>query len=306
MSDFGTPPRLLQALLRLVPRAFSVRIAPWCFLARLDRPIGWLLLLLPGWWALALSGAATLRLYLLFLIGAILMRAAGCVVNDLTDRALDRQVARTAERPLASGVIAPKGAVIFLFFLLLLSAMILFSLPQDAILLGIASLPLIFAYPRMKRITWWPQVFLGLVFSWGALLGFAAADVALTAPAFYLYLGCVFWTVGYDTLYAAADLEDDLTVGIRSTAVRLEGRIRRLVAGCFFFASLFWGLALFAAEVAWLGYIGWGVMAFGLVRQVGLLPQDVPPEPQAALAAFRFHGKLGLLFFVFLVLADIV
>ena len=304
MNDFGTPPRFLQALLRLVPVPLRRSVAPWWFLARLDRPIGWVLLLVPGWWALALSGAATLRLYLLFWVGAILMRAAGCVVNDLTDRVLDQQVARTAERPLASGAIAPRSAVVFLALLLAASAAILFSLPQEAILLGIASLPLIFAYPRMKRITWWPQVFLGLVFSWGALLGFVAAGVPLGASAFYLYCGCVFWTLGYDTIYAAADLQDDLAVGIRSTAVRLKGRIRHLVAGCFFFATVFWGVALFVAEVAWLGFVGWVLVAYGLVRQVAQLPQDAPPDPDVALVAFRFHGKLGLVFFVFLVLAD--
>ena len=306
MSDFGTPPRLLQALLGVLPARLRAGLAPWCFLARLDRPIGWVLLLLPGWWALALSGQAGLRLYLLFLVGAILMRSAGCVINDLADRTLDQQVARTAHRPLASGAISVKGAVGFLVFLLAGGAVVLFSLPQEAILLGIASLPLIFAYPRMKRITWWPQVFLGLVFSWGALLGFVAAGVSLGAPAFCLYFGAVFWTVGYDTLYAVADLADDQRVGIRSTAVLLEGRVRSLVAGCFFFATGFWGLALFSAEVSWLAYLGWLIIAYGLIRQLRFIPKDTAPEPAVALQAFRAHGRLGLLFFVFLALADVV
>ncbi|MDA8000582.1 MAG: UbiA family prenyltransferase [Alphaproteobacteria bacterium] len=276
-------------------------LRPWISLARLDRPVGWLLLLLPGWWALALAGSADVGLYLLFLFGAVVMRAAGCVVNDLADRDLDRQIARTAERPLAAGHVGARGAVIFLLLLLVIGAEVLLALPADAILLGCAALPLIFAYPRMKRIVWWPQAFLAFVFNWGALLGWVAAGESLVSAAvWFLYGGAFFWTLGYDTLYASADLEDDERVGVRSLARLFGGRIRYFVAGCFILAAVLWACALVFSGVVWFVWLGWGWMVFALLRCAGRLPAGGAPEPAAALADFRRQPRAALVFWVFL------
>lgn len=277
-------------------------LRPWVSLARLDRPVGWLLLLLPAWWSLAIAGNRDVTLYLLFLFGAIVMRAAGCVINDLADRDLDRQVARTKERPLAAGLITVRAAVIFLFMLLVIGAEVLLALPFEAILLGCAALPLILAYPRMKRITWWPQAFLAIVFNWGALLGWVAAGGSLMSPVVWLlYFGCFFWTLGYDTLYAAADLEDDARVGIRSTARLFGGRIRYFVAGCFIVALALWAAALMLSALAVFAWIGWAWMAFSILAHAGRLPRDHAPQAGAALAGFRAQSRAGLIFWVFLI-----
>lgn len=219
------------------------RLHPWIKLARLDRPIGIWLLLLPGWWAILLAhgglAGMTLRgwgFMLLFGIGAVLMRAAGCVVNDLWDKDLDAQVERTKMRPLASGEISRKEAFIFLFALLLPSFLILLCLGKVAIILGFLALPLVGAYPYMKRVTWWPQAFLGLTFNWGALMGFAAVEGRVGIAALLLYAGGFFWTMAYDTIYAHQDIADDIAVGIKSTA-RLFGEKSKT------YVAVFHGLA---------------------------------------------------------------
>lgn len=221
-----------------------VRWRPYLKIARLDRPVGIWFLLFPCWWSLTLAregflnfGASDWLNMLLFALGAVMMRAAGCIVNDLLDMRLDAQVARTKTRPLPSGEITRKQALMFLIALLCASFLILLCLTKTAILLGVLSLPLVAAYPLMKRITWWPQAFLGITFNWGALMGWAAATGRLEVSAFLLYAGGFFWTLAYDTIYAHQDKEDDARIGVKSTA-RLFGERSRAAVGIFLVLAL--------------------------------------------------------------------
>lgn len=228
-------------LFRRMPPLFH----PYIKIARLDRPTGIWLLLLPGWWAIVLAGDGLFHLtphhfllLFLFALGAVLMRSAGCIVNDLWDQKLDIAVARTRDRPLASGEMTQKQALSFLGGLLALSFLILLFLPPLAVILGASSLLLVATYPLMKKITWWPQLFLGFTFSWGALLGWAATGDAFSAAPFLLYVGGVFWTLAYDTIYAHQDIQDDALIGIKSTA-RLFGDKSRVYVIGFYAFSLF-------------------------------------------------------------------
>ena len=195
------------------------RIQPWAELARYDKPIGFMLLFWPCVWSLLLYGMISntippLSYFLLFFIGSILMRGAGCTWNDFLDKDFDKNVDRTKNRPLASGKISTKHAIIFLIFQLILGLIILLQFNALTILLGCLSLAPIFIYPLMKRITWWPQLFLGITFNWGALLGWLSLSNNLSYYPFVLYLSCIFWTVGYDTIYAHQDRDDDIVLGL--------------------------------------------------------------------------------------------
>ena len=211
---------------------------PYARLARLDRPIGTWLLLFPGWWGIALAAPRwpNPALLALFALGAVVMRGAGCTLNDIADRHYDGQVARTRLRPLPSGAVTVRQAVGFLLLQLAVGAAVLFSLNRASIILGIAVLGLIGSYPFMKRVTYWPQVFLGLNFNWGALVGWTAVTGTLGRPALLLYLGGVFWTIGYDTIYAHQDKEDDALIGVKSSALALGQHTRPWLfvfyAGC--------------------------------------------------------------------------
>ncbi|HYF23025.1 MAG TPA: 4-hydroxybenzoate octaprenyltransferase [Caulobacteraceae bacterium] len=234
-----------------VDRLAPERLRPWLKLGRFDRPVGIWLLLLPGLQGLALAFAERggdwrgfLWLAALFALGAALMRAAGCAYNDVVDRKVDAQVARTAGRPVASGRISVRQAWAFLVGCSLAAFAILLSFNPFAIALGAGSLGLVAAYPFMKRITWWPQAWLGLTFNWGALLGYAAATGTLGPAALLLYAAGVFWTLGYDTIYALQDVEDDALVGVKSTARRLGSGVPRAV-------MLFYGLSAALALGAW-------------------------------------------------------
>ena len=204
----------------------------FALLARFDRPIGWWLLFWPCVYGLALAGGAVGRwdLVLWMLVGAIAMRGAGCVYNDIVDRDLDAQVARTASRPLPSGAVSVKVAWCWLLVLCLVGLVVLLQLRWEAQLVALGSLGLIAAYPFMKRITWWPQAWLGLVFSWGVPVGWIAITGTADVAMLWLYAGTIFWVVGYDTIYAMQDREDDALVGIRSSALRLGGNVRVGVA----------------------------------------------------------------------------
>ncbi len=251
-----------------VDRYAPAGLRPWLKLGRFDRPAGIWLLMLPGWQGVALGDGLAgrwpdVRLLLLIALGATAMRAAGCAFNDIVDRDVDAQVARTAGRPLASGRVSVKGAWAFLVVMSLLALCILLTMNLTAILLGVASLGLVAAYPFMKRITWWPQAWLGLTFNWGALLGFAAVQGGLGWQASVLYASGVFWTLGYDTIYALQDIEDDALAGIKSSARRLGVQVRRGVALFYALSSILavsltvgapWSLILavtFAAQLAW-------------------------------------------------------
>jgi len=279
-------------LFRLLPAGAH----PYLTMIRADRPIGTWLLLIPCLWALAMPAAAAgawpdAHLLLLFVIGAFVMRGAGCVVNDIADRKIDALVARTASRPLPSGAIRLKQALLFLLCLLLLGLLILLQLSATAIILGVASLLLVGTYPLMKRITYWPQAFLGLTFNWGALMGWAAATDELAWPALLLYLGGLFWTLGYDTIYAHQDREDDLLVGVKSTAIRLSRSTRPWLAVFYGLAILCWLAATATAGLAWPAYLGLAAAAAHFAWQLSRLDIDNPP---LCLALFKSNKWAGL------------
>ncbi|ENZ80385.1 MULTISPECIES: 4-hydroxybenzoate octaprenyltransferase [Caulobacter] len=286
-----------------VDRHAPERLRPWLKLGRFDRPAGIWLLMLPGWQGIALAAAERGRwpdplLLLAVFVGAALMRAAGCAFNDIVDRDFDAQVARTAMRPIPAGQISVKQAWMFLVGCSLVSLMILLTLGWVAIGLGVLSLGLVAGYPFMKRITWWPQAWLGLTFNWGALLGYAAATHHLSWSAALLYASGIFWTLGYDTIYAIQDIEDDALAGIKSSTRRLGRHVRLGVAG--FYAASF---ALLIAA-AWVGNIGplflplAGAFALHLSRQAAAVRLDDGP---GALKLFKSNALAGLMVFAGLV-----
>jgi 4-hydroxybenzoate polyprenyltransferase len=275
-------------------------LRPYARLARLDRPIGTWLLLFPAWWGIALAAPRwpDLRLMALFALGAIVMRGAGCTLNDIADREYDARVARTRLRPLPSGAVTLRRAVVFLLLQLAAGAAVLLSLNRTSIVLGLAVLGLIGTYPFMKRITYWPQVFLGLNFNWGALLGFAAVTGRLAPAALLLYLGGVLWTVGYDTIYAHQDKEDDALIGVKSSALALGVRTRPWLFGFYVGALVLWAAA---GRSAGLGAGFWAGLALAggqLASQAARVDIDAPAD---CLAKFRSNRWVG-----WLVLAGIV
>jgi len=286
-----------------VDRHAPAALRPWLKLGRFDRPAGIWLLMLPGWQGIALAAAEQGRwpnplLLLAVFVGATLMRAAGCAFNDIVDRDFDAQVARTAMRPIPAGLISVKQAWIFLVGCSLVSFLILICLGWTAILLGVLSLGLVAAYPFMKRITWWPQAWLGLTFNWGAPLGYAAAVGHLSWSAALLYAAGIFWTLGYDTIYAIQDIEDDALAGIKSSTRRLGQRVQIGVAG-FYAASV----ALVVAA-GWVGGVGplflpfAGAFAVHLSRQAAAVRLDDGP---GALKLFKSNAVAGLIVFAGLV-----
>ncbi len=220
--------------------------------------------------------APDLRLYLLFGVGALVMRGAGCTVNDLADRDFDAKVARTADRPIASGQVSPRQALAFLAGLLLLGLVILLQLPATAIWLGVGSLLLVFPYPLMKRITYWPQLWLGLTFNWGALMGWAAVTDGLGWPPVLLYLAGIFWTLGYDTIYAHQDKEDDVLVGVKSSALKLGERTRPWLVAFYAASVLLFAASGWAAGLAWPYDLGVAALALQLAWQIRRLDIDAP------------------------------
>ena len=267
---------------------------PYALLARLDRPIGAWLLVLPGFWAIALAApgwAAGLRLALLFSVGAVAMRGAGCVVNDLWDRDIDRRVERTRGRPLAAGTVSPRQALVFLAGLCSVGLVVLLQLPPAAILLGLLSLLPILLYPLAKRVTHWPQAMLGLTFSWAAPEGIAAATGAVDAVAFALWAAAFLWILGYDTIYAHQDREDDAKLGIGSTALRLGDRTRPFLAACYAGMLSFVVLAGWLADVSIFFYLALLLPAGLLARQVATL--DIH-DPAHCLRLFRANREVGL------------
>jgi 4-hydroxybenzoate polyprenyltransferase len=269
---------------------------PYLLLARVDRPIGVWLLFWPGAWGILLARAAlpeTARLLALFALGSLVMRAAGCVVNDLWDRDIDRLVARTAGRPLASGAIRPRQALVFLVLLLACGLVILLSLNRLAQGLGVASLVLVGLYPLAKRVTWWPQLMMGFTFGFGAPMGYAAASGRIDLSWALLYAGAICWDLGFDTIYAHQDREDDALVGVRSTARLFGERTRPFLGVCYAAAVLLVGLAGWSAG---LGFWFWPVLALPaglLARQVARL--DIH-DPGGCLALFRANREVGLAF----------
>jgi len=288
-----TPDTEHRGLVGLLPR----RARPFALLARFDRPIGWWLLFWPGAWGVALAGGAATRwdLILWLLLGSIAMRGAGCVFNDIVDRDLDRQVARTRSRPLASGAVSLKAAWVWLVALSLIGLVVLLQLHLYAAVVAVASLAPVAAYPFMKRITWWPQIWLGLVFSWAALVGWSEVAGALGMPGLLLYAGSICWVVGYDTIYALQDREDDALIGVRSSALRMGRRVR-LGVGLFYGAALvLWAAAIWVLRPDWLALVALLPVALHFVWQVATL---APDDGAGALRRFRSNRFAGLLVFL--------
>jgi 4-hydroxybenzoate polyprenyltransferase len=274
----------------LLPRSWL----PWLLLARVDRPIGIWLLFLPGIWGILLAGAApreSVRLIVLFVAGSVVMRAAGCVVNDLWDRDIDRKVARTAGRPLASGVLSPVQGLVFAGALLLVGLLVLLQLDSLAQLLGVASLLLVALYPLAKRVTWWPQLMMGFTFGFGAPLGYAAGAGRLDAACAALYGAAILWDLGFDTIYAHQDREDDALVGVKSTARLFGERTAPFVAICY------GGTVLLLVIAGWLTGLGdWYYPALALpallfARQIARL--DIH-DPGLCLRLFKSNREAGL------------
>ncbi len=289
---------------RVLPRMFH----PYLRLTRFDRPIGAWLLFWPGAWSLSLATAQAVRppdvwLLLLFGVGAVVMRGAGCVINDLWDRDLDGKVARTALRPLPSGQVTPRQALFFLGILLLLGLLILLQLTATAILLGVSSIALIVAYPLMKRVTYWPQAFLGLTFNWGALMGWAAVTDSLAWPPVILYLGSLAWTLGYDTIYAHQDREDDVLVGIKSSALKLGDRTRPWVAGFYAVAVLLMAVAGGLVGLGWPFWLAVAGVALQAGWQVWTLDID---NPDNCLLRFKSNRYFGLILWLGIMLSPVV
>jgi 4-hydroxybenzoate polyprenyltransferase len=274
------------------------RLAAFARLARLDRPIGTWLLLFPCWWGTTLAWAGDpaagrwpdIGLFLLFAMGAVVMRGAGCTVNDIVDRKFDARVARTALRPIPSGAVSVREALLFLAAQMLLGAAVLVCLNGTAIPVGLASLPLIVAYPFMKRITYWPQAFLGLTFNWGALVGWAAVSGGLGLPALALYAAGIAWTLGYDTIYAHQDKEDDALIGVKSTALLFGARTRPWIAGFYVLALALFGLAGALAGLAWPFWIGLATVAAQLAWQTVRVDPDDPADCLAKFKSNRWTG----------------
>lgn len=288
-----------------VDRLAPLWVQPYLRLARLDRPIGWWLLVLPCWWSAALVASYQSRAFpalsdlILFFIGAVAMRGAGSTYNDIVDRDLDRRVARTRSRPVASGQVSVKAASLFCALQCLIGLLVLLSFNAFAIGLGFLSMVPVLIYPFMKRITSWPQAVLGLAFSWGALMGWATSQGALAASAFWLYGAAVAWTMGYDTIYAVQDIEDDAIAGIRSTAL-LFGAQTPLAVGIFYaLASLMTFAALISAGVGWVAYTGATLFSAHLFHQTRRIRLN---DGALALKLFRSNRDAGLLLFAGLAL----
>ncbi len=270
-------------------------VRPYLKLARLDRPVGTWLLLWPCLWSMALSiaGYSLLELgyvALLFAIGSLVMRGAGCTYNDIVDADIDEKVERTRSRPIPAGEASKKQAWIFLIAQCLLGLLVLLQFNQFTIYLGIGSLALVAAYPFMKRITGWPQAWLGLTFNWGALMGWASLDGGLSPAAFALYAGCVFWTLGYDTIYAHQDKEDDALIGIGSTALTLGDKSKLGIS--IFYGLFFIGLvaAGILANLGLIFYVGIAIAGTQLVSQIRAVDLD---DPEACLDVFRSNIEFG-------------
>lgn len=271
-------------------------LKPYARLARWDRPIGYQLLFWPCAYALALAAIADpargfdwFALVLMF-VGAVLMRGAGCTFNDIVDRDIDMKVARTRLRPIPSGQVTTRNAALFLVVQALLGFLILIQFNAFTIWTGIASLVLVAIYPFMKRITWWPQLFLGLAFSWGALVGWTSQTGSLALPPILLYLGCIAWVIAYDTIYALQDIEDDALIGVKSTARLFGERVKPIVMGFYGAAVALWFAAGLAAGASWVLALGLIVVAVMLGWQVVTVDKDVPDNPKARFLSNHWVG----------------
>ena len=273
--------------------ALPAALRPYASLIRVDRPIGTWLLYWPCAWSVALAGVhGEWALFGWFLLGAFAMRSAGCVYNDIVDRELDVQVERTRLRPLASGRVSVRNAWLLALGLSLIGLIVLLQLPRAAQGMALLSIFPVAAYPFMKRVIWWPQAWLGLVFSWGALVGWPAVTGEFTTPALLLWLGSIFWVIGYDTLYAIQDIEDDELVGVKSSARALGDKAPIGVGVCYALALAGWAAAIWAVRQDWIALLAPLPAAMHLARQVARADRN---DGAGALALFRSNRFTGLL-----------
>jgi len=295
-----TAGRVADAPGNWVDRLAPPPLRPYLRLARFDRPIGAWLLLMPCWWSAGLAAVAAKAAtpspshVLLFFIGAFVMRGCGCTWNDIVDRRIDAQVARTRSRPIPSGQVSLTGAVVFLILQALIGLAVLLQFNGFAIATGIASLAIVAVYPFFKRITYWPQVVLGLAFSWGALMGWAAAFGRLDLPALLLYAGSIAWVIGYDTIYAHQDREDDALVGLKSTALLFGARTKPILAAFYSAAVILIGLAGCSAGAGALFALGLAAFAAHLAWQIWRLNID---DGDRCLVLFKSNRDAGLILF---------
>jgi 4-hydroxybenzoate polyprenyltransferase len=297
--------RVADAIGNWVDHRAPAWVRPYLRLTRLDRPIGWWLLLLPCWWSAALAAIPAGRWgpdpwhVLLFLVGAIVMRGAGCTWNDLVDRDIDALVARTRSRPIPSGQVSVPAAYGFLLLQALVGLAVLLQFNRLAVATGIASLAVVAIYPFMKRVTYWPQIFLGLAFSWGALMGWAAAFGRLDLPAYLLYAGAIAWVMHYDTIYAHQDREDDALVGLKSTAILFGAHTRPALALFSMLAVVLIGLAGWSAGAG--AVFAVGLLAFAAHLAWQIVAIDLA-DSESCLRMFRSNRDAGLILFGALVL----
>jgi len=304
----GTEARVADATGNWVDTRAPAWARPYLRLSRLDRPIGSWLLLMPCWWSAALAASVIgdigqlPLLIALFFVGAFAMRGAGCTWNDITDRDLDALVERTRSRPIPAGQVSVPQAAAFLVLQSLVGLAVLLQFNRFAVITGIASLIIVAVYPFMKRITWWPQIVLGLAFSWGALMGFAVTLGRIDAAALWLYAGSIAWVIGYDTIYAHQDTEDDALIGIKSTALLFGARTHLALMIFYGLATVLIGAALAVAGAGVPGWIGLAAFAAHLAWQIRRLEIR---DPALCLRIFKSNRDAGALLFAGL-LADAV
>ena len=299
MTGAAHRPEVLQDLPDAALRRWPTAVRPYVQLARLDRPIGWQLLLAPCWWGTALVANAVhagpnFAHLALFTVGAIAMRGAGSTGNDIVDRDIDRAVERTRGRPLASGRVSTKRAAVFLVAQSLVGLAVLLCFNDTTVALGIAALSPVAVYHFTKRVTHWPQFVLGLAFAWGALVGWSGTAGGLAWPALALYAGAILWTMGYDTIYALQDIADDVGAGIGSTAIRFGRHVRGGVATLYLLALAATGAAMAGVGAGAWGWAGFAGFAAHLAWQVARLRRD---DTGRALELFRSNRDAGLLLF---------
>jgi 4-hydroxybenzoate polyprenyltransferase len=305
----ATPGRVADSTGNWVDGLAPGWMRPYLRLSRFDRPIGAWLLLLPCWWSAGLAAIAAHAPWpnpwhvILFFIGAFVMRGAGCTWNDIVDRDLDARVERTRSRPIPSGQVSVARAAAFLVAQALVGLAVLLTFNRFAIVTGIASLAIVAVYPFMKRITYWPQIVLGLAFSWGALMGWAAWFGRLDAPAWLLYAGSIAWVIGYDTIYAHQDTEDDALIGVKSTALLFGARTKPLLALFYVLAVALIGAAGYAAGGGFVYAIALAAFAAHLAWQIVRL--DIA-DPAVCLAVFKSDRDAGLILFAGMVLDAVV
>jgi len=284
-------------------RFFPEKVVPYIQLTRLDRPAGWWLLLLPCWWSLALATPfqSWPDFYYLFLfwVGAVVMHGAGSTYNDILDRNLDAQVHRSASRPLPSGRVSVLQAIIYLGFQCAIGLLVLCQFDSFSIFLGFSSMGIVALYPLMKRFFAFPQLILGSVFSWGGLMGWSVIHHSLGLPALWMYLSAFMWTIGFDTIYALQDIEDDRSAGIRSSAQLFGSRLVLCVALCYLLSVLFAAGSLYTTQTGMIGWTGLAAFSFHLSWQISRL-RNV--DEKIALFLFRSNRDAGLLLFLALVL----